>query len=234
VRAGRSASLHPHRAMPAEDNPAGIFLAARVKRSIGVRQGGSPAPGNDPERTVTQWQAAGKSCGTQGLRSLSEGCRFMPFATFEQFGAELCSAARVPLPDLQPDRSGLLAFRLAVRDVMVDLLHWTSPDNDDVFILVTFGAIQPGKELETMRLLAEANFECLSSQAPVFGSLPNGDVVMRQLISLRKAIASETLSMIGRFASLVRQWRQNPTMQETRDGHERNVGQALSSAQLFI
>jgi hypothetical protein len=135
----------------------------------------------------------------------------MAYSTFEQFAAALCEAAGVPLPDLQLDASGMVAFQLTTRGVGIELAHWTVPANENVFVLVDLGTIAPEAELATLRLLAEANFALLSRSAPVFCNAPSGEVVLRQLISMNDLDAAGALAMIKNLAAFALSWRADPT-----------------------
>jgi hypothetical protein len=139
----------------------------------------------------------------------------MPFSTFEQFSAALCDTAGIASPELAPDESGMIAFHLVIQDVVVNLVHMRAvgTDNDEVFLLVTFGAIPQDQELEVLQLLAEANFSMLSIDAPVFGRNPaTGEVVLRQRILLSQIEAPGAYESIVRLVALAKQWRLNPTL----------------------
>lgn len=137
----------------------------------------------------------------------------MTFSTFPQLAEAICTCAGVACPALDAGPDEVMAFHLTMGDVVVDFVHQPSPGNDEVFVLVTFGAIPEGQSHDVLRLMAEANFCVLSASAPVFGCNPdNGEVVLRQLILLSQAEATEVFEMVGRFVGLARDWRADPLL----------------------
>lgn len=139
----------------------------------------------------------------------------MPSFKFEQLAADICSAAQVEVPDLRADDNGTLAFNLVMNEVVVNLVHLTAPDvdNDEAFILITFGKLPECNALESLRVLAETNFAVWGAQAPVFGLNPaTHEVVVRQSITLSRIDAAAAFGALTRLVGLAREWRANPTM----------------------
>ncbi|MBC7605225.1 MAG: CesT family type III secretion system chaperone [Ramlibacter sp.] len=139
----------------------------------------------------------------------------MPYSDFTQFAQALCDCAGVAAPLVQPDLTGTVAFHLVLRDVVVNVLQLPAPEypNDDVFILVTFGAIPADMELSALQMIAEANYTMLGAGAPVFGLNPaTGEIVIRQQMCLSQVVASDAYAAIERLAQVARQWRIDPTL----------------------
>lgn len=138
----------------------------------------------------------------------------MPYSSFRQFGAALCEAAGAALPDLKTDENGLVAFHLVIDDVTVNLLQLELPDNDEAFILVTFGAPPAGQELEVLRVMGDANFTMMSASSPVMCRDPDsGEVVLRKSLSLSTVEARSVLESIVELTRLARHWRIDPTLE---------------------
>ncbi|WP_048437861.1 CesT family type III secretion system chaperone [Caenimonas sp. SL110] len=137
----------------------------------------------------------------------------MPYSSFRQFAAALCDVAGIAVPELTPDSNGLVAFHVVVDEVIVNLAQLDMANNDEAFILVTFGAAPQDQELEVLRVMGDANFTMMSAGSPVMCRDPDsGEVILRKSISLGAVDARSVLDSIVQLAQLARHWRADPTL----------------------
>ncbi|MES2635142.1 MAG: CesT family type III secretion system chaperone [Pseudomonadota bacterium] len=143
----------------------------------------------------------------------------MPYSSFRQFGAALCAVAGLAPPEIEADAHGLVAFHFVIDDVMVNLAQLDAAPTDEAFILVTFGQAPLDQELETLRVLGDANFTMMSAGSPVMCRNPDsGDVVLRKSISLGAVEAQGVFDSIVQLAQLAKHWRADPTLEQVHDG----------------
>ena len=141
----------------------------------------------------------------------------MTYLRFLDFADALCTIAGAATPPLEPDANGMLTFHMILHDVAVNITTIVADENingqDDAFILVTFGPIPAGQELEVLTLLAEANFTMLGADMPVLGLNPGtAQVVLRQRVVLAETDPASTYESILRLVDLALDWRANPTL----------------------
>ncbi|MGE0332764.1 MAG: hypothetical protein AB7P37_18970, partial [Ramlibacter sp.] len=65
----------------------------------------------------------------------------MPSTSFLDLAAQFCKAAGSPVPELQPNENGVLAFTATVRAVDVTVTHDPALQPGHVAMFVTFGPV---------------------------------------------------------------------------------------------
>jgi hypothetical protein len=141
----------------------------------------------------------------------------MTYLRFLEFADALCTVAGAATPLFEPEASGMLTFHMILHDVAVNITTIVAGEamaaQDDAFILVTFGDIPAGQELEVLTLLAEANFTMVGVDMPVFGLNPaTRQVVLRQRVVLAETDPVSAFEFIVRLVDLALDWRANPTL----------------------
>ncbi len=144
----------------------------------------------------------------------------MPYSSFRQFGEALCKVAGVALPELRTDSTGLVAFNVVIDDVIVNLAQLEVAQNDEAFMLVTFGTAPQDQELEVLRVMGDANFAMMPAGSPVLCRNPDtGEVVVRKSISLSRVEAQGAYDSMAQLVQLARHWRIDPTLEQLEGGN---------------
>ncbi|CAN5664280.1 hypothetical protein BH11PSE7_BH11PSE7_20220 [soil metagenome] len=139
------------------------------------------------------------------------------YLRFLEFAHALCASAGAATPPLEPDANGMITFHMILHDVAVNITSLIAGEaltaQEDAFILVTFGDIPAGQELDVLTLLAEANFTMVGADMPVFGMNPaTRQIVLRQRVVLAQTNAASAFEFIVRMVDLVLDWRANPML----------------------
>jgi hypothetical protein len=102
----------------------------------------------------------------------------MPIISFHDFAAGFCAAAGSPVPELQPNEDGVLAFTASVRQVDLTVTHDPTLHADHAVVFVTFGFVPPHRQLEVYRDLLHNNLLLVQAGAPAFSLNPFDDQVI--------------------------------------------------------
>jgi hypothetical protein len=143
----------------------------------------------------------------------------MTVANFEELAKGFCEIAQVPIPVLEPDSFGMVAFHICLTQVNINVIYMPQNCIDHAFILVEFGAIPKDKEQDAWRTLMEANFLLSQARAPTFGLNPTtGDVVLQYAYSFFEATPEGFFQAVNNIADVATEWRGNFFLTDPTDG----------------
>ena len=134
----------------------------------------------------------------------------MAVANFEELTKGFCEIAQVPVPVLEPDISGMVAFHVQLMEVTINVICMPDVCQDHAFILVEFGSVPEDKEQDTLCVLMEANFLLLQARSPTFSLNPaTGDVVLQYAYPFFDATPDGLFQAVKNIADVAIEWREN-------------------------
>jgi hypothetical protein len=132
----------------------------------------------------------------------------MAVASFQELCAGLCEAYDLPTTQLEPDASGLVGFRVQLRNVEVTLVESSTGTVPAAYVLVEFGPLPASDELRALQALLNTNFMLLAPNAPAFSRNPmTGDILLQHACLLSDASVLGMAESIGYLVDLATQWR---------------------------
>ncbi len=134
----------------------------------------------------------------------------MTVLNFHELAEQFCLAAGAPVPALVPQADGTLAFTAHIHDVDVTLTHDPLSHPGHAFVLVVFGPLPHGRELEATRQLLRANLLMLHAQSPAFSLNPLDDQALLQYAyPLVKASGPALLAALTTIVQCALHWRES-------------------------
>ena len=132
----------------------------------------------------------------------------MPALNFFDLAAQFCRAAGTQMPAIEPDHEGALAFTARLRGVDFTVTQHPASSPDHAYVLVAFGTLPEGRELQAARQLLHSNLLMLHAQGPAFSLNPGDNQVMLQHVcALAEASGHGLLAGMASAAESALQWR---------------------------
>jgi hypothetical protein len=123
--------------------------------------------------------------------------------------AQVCSLLGVPVPVLDPDEHGLLAFTLTVHDLPISIVQDADDGQGDVQLLVFCGEVPASQEARVLRELLQMNLLLLSPQSSRFCLNPmTGHIVLARALRPERIDARGVLDEARALTRAVRAWRE--------------------------
>lgn len=133
----------------------------------------------------------------------------MPSTSFHDLAAQFCEAAGSPVPELQPNEHGVLAFTATVRSVDVTVTHDPALQPGHAVMFVTFGSVPRHRQLEVYRDLLHNNLLLVQAGSPAFSLNPFDDqVILQYMCPLLEASGATLWAGLQGVIDGALQWRE--------------------------
>jgi hypothetical protein len=133
----------------------------------------------------------------------------MDVSRFESLCEAMCEAAACRMPPVARGDDGAAAIALSLKGVEVTLAYDPARGRGHAFVLVRFGALPQGRELQACTALLRTNCLMLRVGAPSFGSdSRTHDILLQHVIALDDVSPVDLYQAIAGFVDVAARWQE--------------------------